>query len=369
MKSLRALAASALLTASAFAGLPAEESAPSPITWGSDLVFDAVALPQSSAIEWNFEGALWIEADLGPLVHLDDWYIYVHPTPTWGAEEDYRWTARLYQAWLSWDGAARWNLLVGLYDLGWHFHSMPSTAAFNRLPGQNSGSFSPGGLGLLDLYPLSVPAARLEWKPIEGFSVQAAALWLGAGQDLASHQLVSDLSGSQRWMAIAEATWERDGTEENRFAHRRAGLGGWFLPAAELNDGKHSPWGAYTFADLRIWSEPGDAEQGVSVFASASIAAQRRGPLEKRAVAGTQYVGLFPNRPADQTALAIVAEESGATTDDEGHRHWDVAVQLLHRVQLGEHAYLQSSVLWRQTPTDDADNAGWKIGLTLGLSF
>jgi carbohydrate-selective porin OprB len=284
-------------------------------------------------------------------------------------EEDYGWAARLYQAWLSWDSGTRWSLLVGIYDLGWHFHSLPSTSVFNRLPGQTTGSFSPGGLGLLDLFPLSAPAVRLQWQPVEGFVIQTAAVWLEAEHGIAAHRLVPELPASQRWLGIAEAVWDRDGTAENSYFDRRFGFGVWALPAARLEDSTRVPMGGYVFADLRVWSRPGQEEQGCAAFGSVSVANHRAGAWEKRAVAGLHWLGLFPRRPADETALAVIVEDSAATSDGAGRCHWNTAAELLHRIPLGEHAYLQSTLLWRQQQADAPDAEQWKIGLTLGISF
>ena len=357
-----------LLAGQACAG-PVEEKPAPPVSWSADLVLDAIVLPQPAAIGWNFESCLAFEADLGPLLHLDDWYLYVRPTITWGAEEEHRWTARLYQAWLSWDAGARWNWLVGLYDVGWHFHALPSAAAFNRLPGQNTGSFSPGSLGLLDLFPLSAPAVRIEWKPTGSFAVQTAAVWLGAEHNLAAQRLAPNLRASQRWLGLAEVVYDREGIAANGFAHRRCGIGAWAIPAARLENSGRTPLGGYAFADTRVWSERDQPEEGVSVFASISVAHHRSGPPEKRAVAGLHWLGLFPHRPADETALAVIAEDSAATTGDANQRRWRSAAQILHRVPIGNSAFVQSTLLWSQPHTAESGGGGWKVGITLGVGF
>ena len=360
-----------LVVGEVFAG-PIEEKPAPPVSWNADLALDAIVLPHRPAIEWNFESSLAFEADLGPLLDLDDFYLYVRPTLTWGVENAHQWSVRLYQAWLSWDAGARWNWLVGLYDVGWHFHALPSAAVFNRLPGRNTGSFSPGSLGLLDLFPLSAPAVRIEWKPTENFAVQTAVVWLGAEYNLAVHRLAPDLAASHGWLGLAEVVWEREGLEANGFAHRRFGIGAWGMPVAQLENSGRTPLGGYAFADIRVWSERDQPEEGVAVFASISVANHRSGAPEKRAVGGFYWLGLFPHRPADGIALAVITEDSAATAGNAGNaspRRWRSAAQILHRIPIGDSASVESTLLWSQPSTADSGGGGWKIGITLGVGF
>ncbi len=358
-------AALALVAASVSAG-ELEQANERGISWGVDAVLDGIRAPRADTLDWLFEGALTLEADLGELVGLDDVYVLAHPTLAWGFEENYGWKARAYLAWLSWDGSERWNVLAGLYDVGWHFHSLPSVSTFSRLPGQTTGGFSPGGLGLLDPFPLSAPAVRIEWKPRANWAVHFASVWLEPGHSLATHTLAA---GSERLLLIGEVNWSREGDEENRCHHRRAGLGGWLLPGARLEDSSRTPGGLYAFADARLWSETAASEQGLAAFVSLSAAAHRDGPWEKRAVAGLESTGLLPRRAADRTALAFIAEETAATTSETGRHRWSAAAELLYRVPLGELAYAQASIQWRRPLDADGEDEEWKLGLTFGLSL
>ncbi|MGZ8202907.1 MAG: carbohydrate porin [Burkholderiales bacterium] len=340
------------------------------MSWNFDAVLDAIVTPRRDAVEWNFEAALPIELDLGALAGLDHFFLYAHPTLVWGAEEDHEWEARLYQAWLSYDGSARWNVLAGIYDVGWHFHSLPSTSTFTRLPGQNTGSFSPGSLGLLDLFPLSSPAIRIEIKPVDRFALQVAAVRLEPEHGVGQHALAEHLTDTNRALLIVEANWAREGTEENRQHHLRTGLGSWLLPGAQLADFARAPFGFYAFADARLYSEVHDADQGCSAFLSLSTAAQRPGTWEKRLAGGLAWTGLFSTRNADQTALAVVTEDAGEPSrDSRGRRRWRTSVEALHRIPVGDHAYIQAALQWRRPFDADERPETWRIGLTLGLSF
>ena len=168
-----------------------------------------------------------VEADLGELTGwspLDHAYTFALPTLAWGEEEDWRWRARLYQAWLKWDGSEKWNILAGRYDPTWDFHSLPSAAPFVRLPSRVGGEFFPGSPGLLDLYSLAAPGVRLELKPTHHLAIQTAALVLDGEYELHGHRA---LEGSERRpLFLAEFAWRTTDDEEEKRGHFHAGLGG-----------------------------------------------------------------------------------------------------------------------------------------------
>jgi carbohydrate-selective porin OprB len=367
-------AAALLLLASASPAHGGEETAAaekaSALSWNFDAVLDAIITPRRNAVEWNFEASLPIELDLGELAGLDHFFLYAHPTLVWGAEEDHQWDGRLYQAWLSYDGSERWNVLAGIYDVGWHFHSLPSTRTFTRLPGQNTGSFSPGSLGLLDLFRLSSPAIRIELKPTDRIALQVAAVRLQPEHGVGQHALAEHLADANRTLLIAQAGWSREGADENRQHHARIGLGGWLLPGARLADSPRTPFGLYVYADARLHSEVHDADQGCSAFLSLSAAAQRPGTWEKRVATGLAWTGLLPARDTDETALAVITEDAGEPSyDARGRRRWRTSAELLHRIPLGDHAYVQGALQWRRAFEVAERPDAWRIGLSLGLSF
>ena len=145
---MRACAAALLAAVAALADPARAAEAMQGIDWNIDAVLESVYVPRSGAQDWTFEAALSLEVDLGEVAGLNNWYVFAHPTIAWGVEESYGWKARAYLAWLSWDGSEYWNVLGGLYDFGWHFQSLPSASVFTRLPGENTGSFSPSAIGL-----------------------------------------------------------------------------------------------------------------------------------------------------------------------------------------------------------------------------
>ncbi len=282
-----------------------------------------------------------IEADLGEFTGwslLDHWYVFALPTLAWGEEEDWRWRAPLYQAWLKWDGSEKWNILAGRYDPTWDVHSLPSSAPFVRLPSRVGGEFSPGSPGLLDLYPLAAPGVRLEFKPTRHLAIQTAGLVLGDEYELHGRAV-----GGRRGLFNAEIAWRTADEEAEKRGHFHTRLGGWRLPA-------QTSWGLYAFADAALWREPGSKEQGCSAFASASIAGARGRDLDRRFVGGLNWHGLIPRRDYDVTALALIHETLG---DEPGNR---TAWELLHRVPLSETNWLQFRA--RTTGAPDSRSAG-----------
>lgn len=336
----------------------ADDEPAHPISYGGDVSIDLIHASHDHDWLTNLDFGAWIEADLGELVGVDDWYLFVNPTLVWGAEEDWQWTPRLYQAWLKWDGSDHFNALVGIVDLSWHFHSLPSTAPFVRMPARAAGEFSPGGLGLLDLYPVSSPAVRIEWKPTPHLYLQAAASWLTHDHQIKGRELLLDLAASERFLLIGEIGYRDEGEEDDGWPHRMVGLGGWCLPAAS------DTWGSYAFADAKLWSEAQESWQGLAAFVSGSIAHASGVDRESRLVTGLSYEGLLPGRNEDRTALAWIFEHAG---DDTAHPDRN-ALELLHRVQLQEHAWVQASLQW-QGNLDATGEGEWRAGLRFGWDF
>lgn len=331
------------------------------IAFGGGIAGEVVRSNDPGATFWNLDAGVWVEADLGELVGLDHCYLFVNPTLVWGAEEDWQWKARLYQAWLTWDGNDTINALAGILDLNWHFHVMPSAAPFARLPARTTGEFSPGSIGLLDLYPLSAPSIRIEWKPVERAYVQTAAAWLEEDHELKGRPLLKETSGSDRWLLIAETGWRDEGEESTGWRHRLAGLGGWWLPA------HGGSWGVYAFADVKLWREAQLDWQGLSGFGSVSAAQASSFERESRLVAGLSYAGLFPLRDEDTTAIAMIAEDldGGGDDDRRGKRQ---AWELLHRVHISDAVWLQASVQWQNGIAVKSGDA-WLAGFSAGWSF
>jgi carbohydrate-selective porin OprB len=328
------------------------------INYGGGIAFDLIHASHDHDWLVNLDAGAWIEADLGELAGADDWYLFMNPTLVWGAEEDWQWTPRLYQAWLMWDGSDYFNALFGIVDLSWHFHSLPSTSPFVRMPARAAGEFSPGSIGLLDLFPLSSPTVRIEWKPTTHLYLQTAASWLDDDHQIKGRELLLGQRASERLLFISELGYQDEGDEASGWRHRMAGVGGWWLPGAD------DSWGAYAFADAKLWSEHDERWQGLSGFVSASIAHAASSDQEHRIAAGLSYEGLLPMRDEDLTALALIYEHAG----DELEHPTRSAFELLHRVKLNDHAWVQASIQC-QSNLDDTGDGEWRAGLRIGWEF
>jgi hypothetical protein len=322
------------------------------LTFGGGFSGDLIHESHTSSWLSNAEASAWAEADLGTLIGADHWYLRVNPSLVWGAEESWEWRLRLYQAWLSWDGSDSFNAQIGRMDPGWFFHSLPSAGAFVRLPSRAAGEFSPGALGLLDLYPISAPAFRMEWKPAAHFQLQAAAFRLDDGTEIRGRALAENASGLDRILTLTEIGWRNEGTENDGWRHRFAGLGGWWLPAGG------GSWGLYAFADAKLWSESDESWQGLSGFVSASTARAGGFKREERFSTGLSRAGLIPGRDEDTTSLAFILEP--ASKPGTGRHAWEV----LHRFRLKEHWWLQGTLQRQRGQVRD-----WRLGLRLGCDF
>jgi carbohydrate-selective porin OprB len=347
---------------SVFAGEEEEdEEEPAAISYGGDLAFDLNHAGKDDQWLVNVDAGAWMEADLGSLIGADDWYLFINPTLVWGAEEDWKWRPRLYQAWLKWDGSDTFNALVGMVDLSWHFHSLPSASPFVRLPARSSGEFSPGSIGLLDLFPLSSPTLRLEWQPTSHFYLQSAASWLDDDHQIKGRELLLGLPASQRWVLIGELGYKDESDEEHGWRHRLYGAGGWSLPGADS-------WGVYAFADAKLWGEGGQSSEGLSGFMSLSTAKAAGFEQEHRLVSGLSYEGLLPQRHEDVTALALIIEHQGAADQEQLKHPQRTALELLHRLRLSEHLWVQASIQW-QGNLEDSGQGEWRTGLRIGWEF
>lgn len=339
---LRSTLTALLLARTALGGDAEKASAFSPeVSAVAEWIWDARERKSS----WLTEISPSLEVDLGELGLADDIYLFVKPTLVWGTEENYEWKLRLYQAWLSWDGNDTFNLQIGTLDPSWHFHSLPSSWPFVRLPARTAGQFSPGGLGRLDLFPLSAPGVRIEWRPRADFYVQAEALYVGSVWALDGMDLTRGTA-----LTIVEAGVRRESDKPFR-----AGIGGWVLSrSADLRDDGRTVGGVYAFADAGLLAAPHELSAFLTVAATRTTAA--RGQM--RAAAGLHTAGLFPMRPNDETALATVWEE----LPDAGTRF---AAEALHRCWLHDSFYVQASVLWQCESGGD----GWRIGMAVGWSY
>lgn len=294
---------------------------------------------------WLAEISPSLEIDLGEIGLADDWYVFVKPTLAWGTEESYEWSPRLYQAWLSWDGNDTVNVQFGLLDPSWHFHSLPSSWPFVRLPARSAGQFSPGGLGRLDLFPLSAPGARIEWKPGADLYVQAEALYVGSGWALDGADLTRGTS-----LTILEAGLRRESARPFR-----AGVGAWMLGrSADLRDDGDTVGGVYAFADVGLRPAP----QELSAFLAGAISrtTERRG--QARVTGGLHATGLLPSRANDETAVAAVWEQ---VRENETR----FTTEALHRCRVNESFYMQGSALWQRENGSD----GWRFGVALGWDY
>lgn len=318
--------------------------------------FSGDLIHESHTGSWlsNAEASVWAEADLGTLIGADDFYVRASPSLVWGAEESWDWNLRLYQTWLSWDGNDHFNALAGKIDPGWFFHSMPSAGTFVRMPSRATGEFSPGALGLLDLYPISAPALRMEWKPTAHLYAQAATWLLERDTEIRGRALVKYADGWDRTLTLAEAGWRDEGTEDEGWRHRFAGLGGWWIPAGG------GSWGLYAFADAKLWSESTQTWQGLSGFASISTAQAVGYQREHRIAAGLSYQGLLPGRDEDTSSLAVIVEPGSEPVTGWDRHAWEV----LHQWRINDHWWVQGALQRQEGQFHD-----WRLGLRLGCDF
>ncbi|MCB1203345.1 MAG: hypothetical protein KDN18_03730 [Verrucomicrobiae bacterium] len=325
-----------------------EAEATGPFSWGSGGAFDFHHSSAAESWQSNLDASFWVEVDLGEWVGWDDIYFYVNPSVTWGTGEDWAWNPDVYQWWLAWDSRDDLNVSVGGLDPGWHFHSMPSAGYFIRMASRVPGEFSPGSLNLPEPYPISLPAARIEWKPFADWVTQAGVFVLDRGEEIDS-QVVDELSA----LAIVEIAWRDEGEEESGWKQRVAGVGAWAVT--------NGPCGAYLFGDAKLFTESPESWQGMSLFFALGHRSDDGEKWYSSGTGGLTWEGLIPGRDEDITSIAVIREERPDRPEISG--------EIIHRFSLGEKLWIQGEVLVQNAgshrdPVDDV-----KGGIRLGWDW
>lgn len=321
----------------------------SAFSWGTGGAFDLHYSTAAESWQENLDASIWVEADLGTLIGLHDFYLYANPSVTWGTGEEWAWTVRFYQWWLAWDSRDDLNVMVGGLDPGWHFHSMPSAGNFVRMASRLPGEFSPGSLNLPEPDPISPLAARIEWKPFSNWVTQAAVFAMEEGDEIDSQPIEETFPA----LAIAEFAWRDEGEEASGWKQRVFGLGAWTTP--------QGPTGTYVFGDAKLFTESPTSWQGLSAFFSLGGRTEDDESWKSSGTAGLTWEGLIPGRDEDLTSLALIADER----PDRAELSWE----LLHRFPLSEHTWAQVEVQSQNAGSHVAASDDWKLGLRLGWDW
>ena len=171
-------------------------------------------------------------------------------------------------------------------------------------------------------YPLSAPALRLKYLPSREFSLQASLIdgTPGGGRPTSRVDPQRRNPNGTRFplsdppLAIAEASYAYNTHTGATGEPGTLTLGGWHRfgrvdaltpdPASGLNRRVSGDSGVYGLIDQTIYREPGDPNDGASVFLRASASPGDRNLVDLYLDGGIAYRGLLPGRSDDTLGFA-----------------------------------------------------------------
>jgi porin len=224
-------------------------------------------------------------------------------------------TGTLLEAWLERDFlAGRLALLGGLYAVDGEFDVKESAGVFMNGGFGTGLELSETGLNGPCVYPATCLGVRARYQPDDSRYAQLAVLDGVAGDPEQPHGIQVGLNSDDGLFVIGEAGFQR-GAEKGRFL--RAALGAWHYttefddimqpdPPAPVRSSDGS-YGVYALLEGGLYSEPGQAVQGLSGFLRVGFADETVNPIGRYAGAGLVYTGLFPGRDEDVLGLGLSA--------------------------------------------------------------
>lgn len=284
-------------------------------------------------------------------------------------------TWKLYEAWVQQvllDAHA--SLLVGLYDLNSGFDVIRTASLFINSSHGIGPDFSQSGRNGPSIFPTTSAGIRLKTLPLDNLYVQAALLDGVPGDLERPHTLVRFDEGDGLLLA-AEVAYLVEAEEEpevpllsrrRRSRHRRISriedppydakiaLGAWtYTTDFDVLDtpGSTIPsQGVYALAEWDVYTEPADAEQGLSIFGRVGVADHRVNRFGSYTGVGGVYTGLVPGREGDQAGLAIAAAHNGASyktmlrRQGEAVNASEINIEATYRVVVSEIFSVQADV-------------------------
>jgi len=212
-------------------------------------------------------------------------------------------TLKVFEAWYQHRFFAdRMSILVGLHDLNSEFYVLENAVTFIHSSfgnGPEISQFEPS------IFPVSALAARVSFLPT-GNSYLLAALYDGVpGDPHRPHGTHIDFNAGDGVFAIVEAGL--NSSQAHGQGYYKIGLG-LYHQTKEFTDfsGKEQSdnTGGYLIAEKRLTSEV-DPAQGLGAFFQLGIVASDRNQTDRYIGAGINYIGLIPNRDADEMGLGV----------------------------------------------------------------
>ena len=272
--------------------------------------------------------------------------------------------ARLYEAWIDQrflDDRA--SVRLGLYDLNSEFDAIETAGLFLNSAHGIGTDFAQSGENGPSIFPLTSLAMRAEVALGDSWLVRAAVLDGVPGDPAHPKRTAIKLGDGDGALVVGEVNFESGPV--------RAGFGYWRYTARfeDLVTGaeRRGNDGLYGFVEGRVYSEPGDPDQGLDLFWRMGRASTGFNAFKRYYGLGAVYRGALAARPGDDLGIAVAAAESSARyrliTDADSQ---EVSIELTYRAPIHRHIVIQPDIQYVFNPGIDPtlNNA-----LVLGLRF
>lgn len=318
-------------------------------------------------------------------------------------------TWKLYEAWFEqrlWSEKVGW--LLGLYDLNSELEVIPTAELFLHSSQGIGADIGLSGINGPSVFPTTSLGSRLELRPVESFYVLATVLDGVSGDPDQPRGTQVILRSDDGLLLASEIGFlntprldrplerrTRRQTEEPELALQEGlrqgyfgkyGVGVWGYTTEQEDffrvDGAGRPrthrgtHGAYLFGEQRVYCEPDDRVQGLSVFARIGAADDTVNPVDSYLGGGLVYRGFLPGRDRDRLGLAVAAAHFGADFRQasrlagESLESWEVTVELTYRVRITRWCQVQPDLQYVVNPGGSSSrHDALVMGARLSVTF
>jgi porin len=272
--------------------------------------------------------------------------------------------ARLYEAWIDQrflDDRA--SLRLGLYDLNSEFDAVETAGLFINSAHGIGTDFAQSGENGPSIFPLTSLALRAEVVLNDNWLVRTAVLDGVPGDPAHPKRTAIKLGDGDGALLVGEVNFESGPV--------RSGFGYWRYTARfeDLVTGavRRGNDGLYGYVEGRVYSEPGDADQGLDLFWRMGRASTAFNAFKRYYGLGAVYRGALAARPADDLGLAVAAAETSSRyrmiSDVDSQ---EVSIELTYRAPIHRHMVIQPDIQYVFNPGLDPT---LKNALVFGLRF
>jgi porin len=229
--------------------------------------------------------------------------------------EAYR-TFKLYQCWFEQSfPSVGISFLVGILDLNAEFYATPSSSLFLNGSHGVGIDLSQSGLNGPSIFPNTSLAVRMRYSPNSTVSFSAAVFdgRPGAVDDCDRFGLT--LSNSEGYFLISELEYRpldngKIGVGAWLYSGEFADMCGELMPGTEMQ--RSDNFGMYLLADVPLYREGSEDQQGLSVFSRAGVSNEHLNLVRFHYGGGMTYTGLIDGRDDDQIGYAVAFASFGS---------------------------------------------------------